>query len=113
MTKKKAAPQNGTTSNLKSLNSTTPTVAGQCAEILSLLRHAPVLSLNLTADHAIPEAAARIHDLRNKGFNIETHIQPTVVFRGRKRKNVALYVLKQPEWSCPQNTNSMPTTEAE
>ena len=50
---------------------TPPLVAGQCAEVLSLIRkHGPVLSLDLTANHAIPETAARVHDLRAKGFNI-------------------------------------------
>ena len=42
----------------------TPFVDGQCAEVLSILRKGPVLSFVLTADYAIPEAAARVHDLR-------------------------------------------------
>lgn len=78
-----------------------PIVSGQQAEVLRILRCGPTLSLNLTADYAIPEAAARIHELRERGFNIETVIQDSVIFRGRERYGVALYVLKHPEWPHP------------
>ncbi|ENO3941155.1 helix-turn-helix domain-containing protein [Aeromonas veronii] len=78
-----------------------PIVSGQQAEVLSILRRSPTLSLNLTADYAIPEAAARIHELRERGFNIETVLQDSVIFRGRERHGVALYVLKHPEWPRP------------
>lgn len=79
-----------------------PTPTGQAAQVLDLIRqHQPVLSLVLTADHAIPEAAARIHDLRAMGFNIITQIMPEVQFRGRTRRNVALYSLALPEWPAP------------
>lgn len=79
-----------------------PSVTGQCAEVLAILReHPQVLSFHLTADHAIPEAAARIHDLRAKGFNIATVIEPEVTFRGRVRRNVARYVLGSPAWPRP------------
>ena len=79
-----------------------PQVTGQCAEVLSLIRlHGPVLSLVLTADYAIPETAARVHDLRAMGFNIKTTIKPEVIFRDRSRRNVALYWLASPEWPAP------------
>ncbi|NJM13203.1 MAG: hypothetical protein HC889_16235 [Synechococcaceae cyanobacterium SM1_2_3] len=79
-----------------------PVVSGQCAEVLSLIRqHQPLLSLVLTADHAIPETAARVHDLRAMGFNIITRIVAEVEFRGRIRRNVALYSLGVPEWPYP------------
>ncbi len=79
-----------------------PTVSGQNAEVLALIRqHQPVLSFVLTADHAIPEAAARVHDLRTMGFNIVTRIVPEAQFRGRIRRNAALYSLASPEWPCP------------
>ena len=79
-----------------------PIVTGQCAEVLALIRqHQPVLSFVLTADHAIPEAAARVHDLRAMGFNIVTMIVPEVQFRGRIRRNVARYSLATPEWPAP------------
>ena len=79
----------------------TPMVDGQCAEVLSILRKGPVLSFVLTADYAIPEAAARVHDLRAKGFNVITNIQSEVVFRGRIRKRAAFYSLGNPEWPRP------------
>lgn len=78
-----------------------PFVDGQCAEVLALLRQGPILSLVLTAIHAIPEAAARIHDLRAKGFNIATNIQSEILFRGKIRKRVALYSLGNPVWPRP------------
>lgn len=38
-----------------------PEVSGQTAQVLNLIRrHQPILSLTMTADHAIPEAAARV-----------------------------------------------------
>jgi len=59
------------------------------------------LSLRLTATEAIPEAAARIHDLRGMGFNIVTQIMPKVQFRGQTRRNVASYSMASPEWPAP------------
>jgi Helix-turn-helix domain len=80
----------------------TPIVTGQCAQVLELIRkHQPILSLVLTADHAIPEAAARVHNLREMGFNINTSIQAAVLFRGVIRRKVAAYSLGSPEWSAP------------
>lgn len=85
-----------------SRNLTPPIVTGQCAEVLGLIRQfPPMLSFVLTADHAIPEAAARVHDLRAKGFNILTTILPEVEFRGVIRRNAALYSLGSPEWPRP------------
>lgn len=79
-----------------------PMVTGQCAEVLHLLRTLqPVPSFVLTADHAIPEAAARIHDLRAKGYHVLTVIDPTFEFRGVIRRNVAMYSLGTPEWPAP------------
>lgn len=79
-----------------------PTVTGQCAQVLTLIRqYQPLLSFVLTADHAIPEAAARVHDLRAKGYHVITQIVPEVEFRGRIRRNVALYSLGVPEWPSP------------
>ena len=79
-----------------------PYVSGQCGEVLALIRqYQPMLSFALTADYAIPEAAARVHDLRTKGFNIVTVIHSKVIFRGRVRRNVAAYSLGTPEWPRP------------
>ena len=85
-----------------SRNITPPMVTGQCAEVFGLIRqYQPLLSFVLTADHAIPEAAARVHNLRAMGFNIRTTILPEVVFRGVIRRNAALYSLGSPEWPRP------------
>ncbi len=50
-----------------------------------------------------PEAAARVYDLRAKGYRVITNIQPEVVFRGRIRRNAALYSLGVPEWIAPES----------
>lgn len=79
-----------------------PAVGGQCAEVLELLRNeGAVLSFRMTAELAIPEAAARVHDLRALGFHVQTTILPEVEFRGRIRRNVALYSLGVPSWPAP------------
>ena len=78
---------------------TPPPVTGQC---LQVRQHGAILSLTLTADYAIHETAARIHDLRSKGFNVITTIQEEVIFRGCLRKRVAKYSLGTPEWPTPQ-----------
>lgn len=83
-------------------NRTPPTVTGQCAQVLNLIRqHQPVISFALTADHAIPETAARVHDLRAKGFNVLTTIHRTIEFRGQIRRNVASYSIGTPAWPRP------------
>lgn len=83
-------------------NHTAPSVTGQCAEVLNLIRQQqPMLSFHLTADHAIPEAAARVHDLRAMGFNILTMIRPSIEYRGAIRRKVAMYSLGTPEWPRP------------
>lgn len=79
-----------------------PVVTGQCAQVLNLIReHQPILSLTITADMAVPECAARVHDLRAAGWNIITAIRPVVLFRGIERRNVAAYSLGVPEWPSP------------
>lgn len=79
-----------------------PAVTGQCAEVLELLRtEGSVLSFRLTAELAIPEAAARVRNLRAQGFNVLTTILPQIEFRGRIRRNVARYSLGVPAWPAP------------
>ncbi|WP_079434209.1 helix-turn-helix domain-containing protein [Zoogloea sp. LCSB751] len=95
--KKKGSPKDSTDRNPKP-----PAVTGQCAEVLELLRtEGTVLSFRLTAELAIHEAAARVHDLRAMGFHVQTKILPAVEFRGRIRRNVALYSLGVPSWPAP------------
>ena len=97
-----AKPGTAQMANLSGADLTPPSVTGQCLDVLRLIRqYQPVLSFVLTADNAIPEAAARVHDLRAKGFNVITNIQPSVEFRGEIRRNVALYSLGSPEWPAP------------
>ena len=79
-----------------------PAVTGQCALVLDLIReHQPFLSFRGTADFAVPEFAARVHDLRAMGFYIITAIKRQVIFRGRIRRKAALYSLGTPEWPAP------------
>ena len=88
-----------------------PCVTGQHAEILSLLRKRPTLSLELKLRHAITESGARIHELRDLGFDIATITQELVIFDGREHKRIALYVLGNPEWPRPgffQENNDLP-----
>ena len=100
--KKKGRPNEGSPKQNASADHKPPVVTGQCAEVLDLLRASDaVLSFRLTADLAIPEAAARVHDLRGKGFHVITKILPAVEFRGRIRRNVALYSLGVPSWPAP------------
>lgn len=100
--KKKGRPTEGSPKEQFDRDHKPPLVSGQCAEVLELLRaEGAVLSFRMTADLAIPEAAARIHDLRGLGFNVLTTILPEVEFRGRIRRNAALYSLGSPSWPAP------------
>lgn len=102
MKKKNRHPVSQSSGAINNANSKPPVVSGQCAEVLELLRkRGPTISLELTANCAIPETAARVYDLRAKGWNIQTVIEPEVVFRGRIRRNVARYSLGVPEWPAP------------
>lgn len=93
------------------LNTNKPIVSGQCAQVLELIRrHQPLLSLELTANHAIPEAAARVHDLRSLGFNVITTIVPEIIFRGVTRRKVAKYSLGTPEWPRPEFLQTDPVS---
>lgn len=96
-----AAGKSGKASSAQS-DRTPPMVTGQCAQVLNAVRNDPgIISLVITADMAIPECAARIHDLRSAGWNILTTIHPTVIFRGVERRNVASYSFGTPEWPAP------------
>ncbi len=83
-------------------NPTPPTVTGQRGLVLNLIRRLqPVKSLDISVGHAVPELAARVHDLRCMGFDIRTEIVHAVEFRGEIRRNVAVYSLGVPEWPAP------------
>ena len=102
---KKAAPGTNRAASETALDRhyrTPPQVTGQCAQVLNLIRERqPIISFDLTCAEIIPEAAARVHDLRCMGFNILTTIHPAVEFRGVIRRNVASYSLGSPEWPQP------------
>lgn len=84
------------------LHRTAPQPTGQCLQVFNLIKNRPgILSLEITAGEAIPECAARVHDLRCMGFNILTSIHAAVAFRGQVRRNVAAYSLGVPEWPRP------------
>lgn len=103
--KKKAAPgANRAASDtvFVSSNRTPPKPTGQCAQVLDLIKSQPgILSLEITAGQAIPECAARVHDLRAAGFNILTKIHSAVEYRGQVRHKVAGYSLGSPAWPRP------------
>lgn len=94
----------GTASNaaFDSCNPKSPIIGGQCAKVLPLIRqHQSGLSFFLMADNAIPEAAARVHDLRGMGFNIRGTIVPEWECRGVTHRTIELYSLGSPEWPAP------------
>jgi len=100
--KKKGHPNEGGPKDNFAHDHRPPAISGQCAEVMELMQaERSVLSFRMTAELAIPEAAARIHDLRAMGFHIITTILPEVEFRGRIRRNVALYSLGVPSWPAP------------
>lgn len=106
MNKKKAAPQSSTTSNINIFDNNTPIVTGLSTEILSLLKQGLALSLNLTADHMIPETTAGIlAPRRSKRGNTETHLQPAAILHERRYQKVTRYILKQSAWSHPQRSD--------
>ncbi|MCB6182971.1 helix-turn-helix domain-containing protein [Leeia sp. TBRC 13508] len=80
-----------------------PNVTGQQADVLEAIRKAKggILSLELTANQSIPQACARVCELRDMGFQIRTNLQSSVIFRGKVRHHVALYTLDSPEWLQP------------
>ncbi|WP_291993293.1 helix-turn-helix domain-containing protein [Candidatus Accumulibacter sp. ACC003] len=70
--------------------------------MLGIIREqGPVPSFELTANRAIPKAAARIHGLRARGFNVLTVILAEFEFRCTVRRNVAIYSMGTPEWPAP------------
>lgn len=90
------------TANSTAVNRTKPVPTGQCGQVLNLIREfQPVASFDISIGHAIPELAARVHDLRAMGFNVVTTILPRVMFRGAERRNVASYSMGSPEWPRP------------
>lgn len=93
---------NGTTLDQSLSHTANPVITSRCAEELELIRQHPLLlSFVLTTDHAIPEAAARVHDLRSVDWSFFTPNVQSVKSLGRIRRNAALYSLGVPEWPYP------------
>ena len=83
--------------------STPPILDKQQRQVLELISaNQPLLSFEMTANCAIPGTFARIHELREMGFNIITQIVQTVVFRGQVRRRVAKYSIGSPAWPSPE-----------
>ncbi|EKB16215.1 helix-turn-helix domain-containing protein [Aeromonas veronii] len=87
-----------------------PTVNLRQAKILNLRRQRPMSSLAFTYEHKLTRAAAKIFELRQKGFNITIHIKLDVQYRGDLYPKSATYVLEHPEWSAPSQPDSNTTT---
>lgn len=110
MTKKKAAPQNGTTQPKNTTLCAGPAVTGQLMQVLTILRQGPASSLDFIHEHNILRAPARILELRQKGFNITAYIQSHLQYRDHVYKNTATYVLGHPEWAPTSQSDSNATT---
>lgn len=79
-------------------NDKPPTLGGQHKQIIVLLKEArePILSLSL--QRKFPQCGARIHELRNMGFNIMSLKQEPLIFDGVRRVGCVSYVLASPAW---------------
>jgi hypothetical protein len=79
-----------------------PEIYGQAATVLQIIRNeGPVLGVHLNIGHGLTQAGARIHELREAGFNIVSIQHDEITYGGRTRKNCASYVLGYPEWIDP------------
>lgn len=56
----------------------------QTEDVLALLREGPLTPLRSWADIGVMRLAARIHDLRQRGYVIETNERPYTTTKGRK-----------------------------
>jgi hypothetical protein len=69
-------------------------LGAQCAAILSALNIGPRTSLQLRTASGSLCVTARVRDLRNAGFNIQTQLIQ-VPTRHHRRAHVALYTLRR------------------
>ena len=79
-------------------NDKPPALSGQHKQIIALLKEArePILSLKL--QRKFPQCGARIHELRNMGFNIVSVRQKPLLWEGVRRVGCVSYVLGAPHW---------------
>jgi len=79
-----------------------PEVTGQTAEVLALIReHGPILNVDLKITFGITEAAARVFQLVDMGFNIIRIRVGTQFCHGRIRHGLVAYATGTPEWLQP------------
>ncbi|UXZ25580.1 helix-turn-helix domain-containing protein [Pseudomonas sp. YeP6b] len=67
----------------------------QRARILERLREGPADTLSLRCDLSVLMPAPRVLELKQRGFDIETHRISTIDENGTVHHGVALYVLRE------------------
>lgn len=65
--------------------------ASQHARILARLKKGAATTVELIQEENVLRPGARIHELREKGHDIKTHLQDVIDPWGRKHSRVALY----------------------
>lgn len=65
--------------------------ASQHARILARLKKGAATTVELIQEENVLRPGARIHELREKGHDIRTHLQDVIDPWGRKHSRVALY----------------------
>lgn len=67
--------------------------ASQHARILARLKRGAATTIEFIEEENVLRPGARIRELREKGHNIQTHLQDVIDPWGRKHSRVALYYL--------------------
>lgn len=75
-----------------------PEPMGQAGKVLNLLRLRPHNSLELSREHGILQYNARIKQLRDAGWNIQTEHLAWIEYCGEWHRGIGLFVLLSPEW---------------
>lgn len=65
--------------------------ASQHARILARLKQGAATTVELIQEENVLRPGARIHELREKGHDIRTHLQDVIDPWGRQHSRVALY----------------------
>lgn len=79
-------------------NDKPPSLSGQHKQIIVLLKEAREPLLSLALQRAFPQIGARVHELRNMGFNIVSIKQKPLLFDGMRRVGCVSYALATPNW---------------
>jgi hypothetical protein len=84
-----------------------PEVTGQTAQVLALIRaHGPILNVDLKLTYGVTEAAARVFQLVDMGFNIVRTRVGTKFCHGRIRHGLVAYSLGLPNWTPPAGSGN-------